>query len=41
MADHGQFLPETETSVPIIHPPGSDKVVGVLGGQMTFKVPGG
>lgn len=38
MADHSQFLPETETTVPIIHPPGSGKVVGVLGSQSTFKV---
>jgi hypothetical protein len=38
MADRGQFLPETETAVPIIRPPGAGKVVGVLGGQMTFKV---
>lgn len=33
-----RFLPETETSVPIVHPPGSGKVVGVLGSQSTFKV---
>ena len=28
----------TETTVPIVHPPGSGRVVGVLGGQSTFKV---
>jgi quercetin dioxygenase-like cupin family protein len=38
MADRGQFLPQTEMAVPIIHPPGSGKVVGVLGGEMTVKV---
>lgn len=32
------FLPETETPVPIIHPPGSGTVVGVLRSQSTFKV---
>ncbi len=38
MADASQFLPETETTVPIIHPPGSGKRVGVLGHHSTFKV---
>src|SRR5438046_10633773 len=38
MADRIPFLPETETPVPILHPPGSGKVVGVVGGQSTFKV---
>jgi quercetin dioxygenase-like cupin family protein len=38
MAERGGFLPETETKVPIVHPPGSGKVVGVLGGESTFKV---
>jgi quercetin dioxygenase-like cupin family protein len=32
------FLPETETSVPIIRGPGDGKVVGVLRDQSTFKV---
>jgi len=32
------FLPETETRVPIIHPPGSGKTVGVLRSRSTFKV---
>ena len=38
MAEDRAFLAETETIVPILHPPGSGKVVGVLGGQSTFKV---
>jgi len=38
MADNTQFLPRTGTNVPIIHPAGSGKVVGVLGHQSTFKV---
>ena len=38
MAEDRAFLAETETIVPIVHPPGSSKVVGVLGGQSTFKV---
>jgi hypothetical protein len=38
MAEDRAFLAETETIVPIVHPPGSGKVVGVLGGQSTFKV---
>jgi uridine kinase len=38
MAEDRGFLAETETTVPIVHPPGSGKVVGVLGGQSTFKV---
>ncbi len=38
MADNGQFLPETETVVPIVHPPGAGQVVGVLGARSTFKV---
>jgi mannose-6-phosphate isomerase-like protein (cupin superfamily) len=32
------FLPETETRMPILHPPGSGKSVGVLGSRSTFKV---
>jgi quercetin dioxygenase-like cupin family protein len=32
------FLPETETAVPIIRGPGEGKVVGVLRDQSTFKV---
>ena len=32
------FLPETETKVPIIRAPGAGKVVGVLRDQSTFKV---
>jgi quercetin dioxygenase-like cupin family protein len=32
------FLPETETPVPIIRGPGEGKVVGVLRDQSTFKV---
>lgn len=38
MADKQPFLAETETRLPIIHPPGSGKVVGVLGSESTFKV---
>jgi quercetin dioxygenase-like cupin family protein len=38
MAEDRAFLAETETIVPILHPPGSGKVVGVLGGQSTIKV---
>jgi mannose-6-phosphate isomerase-like protein (cupin superfamily) len=38
MAEHHDFLLETETTVPIIHPPGGGKVVGVLRDQSTFKV---
>ena len=38
MAEDRGFLAETETTAPIVHPPGSGKVVGVLGGQSTFKV---
>ncbi len=38
MTDGGQFLPETETAVPIIRGPGEGKVVGVLGDRSTFKV---
>ena len=38
MAESCDFLPETETKVPIVHPPGSGKAVGVLGGRSTFKV---
>ena len=33
-----KFLPETETTVPIIRGPGEGKVVGVLRDQSTFKV---
>jgi quercetin dioxygenase-like cupin family protein len=32
------FLPNTETTVPIIRGPGEGKVVGVLRDQSTFKV---
>ncbi len=32
------FPQQTETTVPNVHPPDSGKVVGVLGGQSTFKV---
>src|SRR4029077_14248913 len=32
------FLPETETTVPIIRAPGDGKVVSVLRDQSTFKV---
>lgn len=38
MSDRPPFLPETETTVPIMHPPGSGKKVGVLRSQSTFKV---
>ena len=34
----GDFLRETETTVPIIRGPGAGKVVGVLHDQSTFKV---
>jgi quercetin dioxygenase-like cupin family protein len=38
LAEHHVFLLQTETTVPIIHPPGGGKVVGVLRDQSTFKV---
>jgi quercetin dioxygenase-like cupin family protein len=38
MTDGKGILPETETTVPIINPPGWGKVVGVLGARSTFKV---
>ena len=38
MREPRDFLPETETKVPIIQPPGGGKVVGVLRDQSTFKV---
>src|SRR5437016_2846955 len=38
MAAGGPFLPETETAVPIIHPPGAGQAVGVLRHRSTFKV---
>lgn len=38
MAHGGPFLPETETTVPILRQPGEGRVVGVLGDQSTFKV---
>jgi quercetin dioxygenase-like cupin family protein len=38
MTERRDFLPETETKVPIIQPPGGGKVVGVLRDQSTFKV---
>ncbi|MCI0454117.1 MAG: cupin domain-containing protein [Candidatus Dadabacteria bacterium] len=38
MANNEPFLPEAEVTVPIIHPPGSGKVVGVLRDKSTFKV---
>jgi quercetin dioxygenase-like cupin family protein len=38
MNEHRDFLPQTETAVPIIHPPGGGRVVGVLRDQSTFKV---
>ena len=38
MAINPPFLPQTETAVPIVHPPGGGKAVGVLGAQSTFKV---
>jgi len=38
MNDPGDFLPETETTVPIVRGPGEGKVVGVLRDQSTFKV---
>jgi quercetin dioxygenase-like cupin family protein len=38
MRDEMDFLPETETAVPIIRGPGEGKVVGVLRDQSTFKV---
>src|SRR6476620_9766788 len=33
-----KFLPQTETTVPIIRGPGEGRVVGVLRDQSTFKV---
>jgi len=38
MAEPPGFLPVTETTVPIIQPPGGGKVVGVLRDRSTFKV---
>jgi quercetin dioxygenase-like cupin family protein len=38
MGQIDNFLPETETTVPIIRGPGEGKVVGVLRDQSTFKV---
>lgn len=38
MAKPGHFLPETETTVPIVRLPEEGKVVGVLRDQSTFKV---
>lgn len=38
MTEPGGFLPESETTVPIVRPPGSGRVVGVLGSESTFKV---
>ena len=38
MAEGKHFLPETETAVPILCQPSAGKVLGVLGGRMTFKV---
>src|SRR5262249_31688877 len=38
MAENDNFLPETETAVPIVRQPGEGKVVGVLRDQSTFKV---
>ncbi|MSR58407.1 MAG: hypothetical protein EXS05_12135 [Planctomycetaceae bacterium] len=38
MTDRHKFLPETETTVPILRAPGEGRVVGVLGDNTTFKV---
>jgi len=38
MSDPRKFLPETETTVPIIRPPGDGRAVGVLRDRSTFKV---
>ena len=38
MSSADDFLPETETTVPIIRGPGEGKIVGVLRDQSTFKV---
>lgn len=38
MTARAPFLPHTETTVPIIQPPGAGKSVGVLGAQSMFKV---
>jgi quercetin dioxygenase-like cupin family protein len=38
MTPPSPFLPETETTIPIIHGPGSGTTVGVIGGRSTFKV---
>jgi hypothetical protein len=38
MNDPGDFLPETETTVPIVRGPGEGKVVEVLRDQSTFKM---
>src|SRR5262245_65757899 len=38
MTERPEFLPETETTEPIIRGPGEGKVVGVLRDRSTFKV---
>ncbi len=38
MSEGRSFLPQTETTVPIIRGPGEGKVVGVLRDRSTFKV---
>ena len=38
MSHDNRFLSETETAVPIVHPPGDGRKVGVIGGESTFKV---
>ncbi len=38
MTEPGKFLPETETTIPVVRQPGEGKIVGVLGDQTVFKV---
>lgn len=38
MPSPGEFLPTTETTVPILQPPGGGQAVGVLGARSVFKV---
>ncbi|MBI2825310.1 MAG: cupin domain-containing protein [Planctomycetia bacterium] len=38
MPDNPPFLPHSELAAPIVHPPGSGKMVTVLGDESIFKV---
>lgn len=41
MATPSPFLPQTETAVPILTPPGGGQAVGVIDGRGTFKARSG